>query len=331
MSLELARTVADAVLFEGYLLYPYRASSRKNQVRWQFGVLGPAGAAEAGAGEEPDMSAQCLLRSRPDGRVTVHVRFLQLQTRSVERATADSERFDPVDELSVGARTWLRWDEAVEHEIELDHCLLTDLVEQARELPVDVEGGEDIELLVDDDGTTQGRLVRSRWPLHAVVSLTATPIDELVQLSLLVQNIAPGPVTDKDEAIRSSFIGAHLLVSAEDADFVSLLEPPDEAQAAVAASSQHRCWPVLAGAPGESNVVLVSPIILYDYPEVADESAGALFDSTEIDEILTLRVMTLTDEEKAEARATDPRAAEIIDRCDSMSPEALGQLHGILA
>ncbi|MEJ7744133.1 MAG: hypothetical protein WKF73_17270 [Nocardioidaceae bacterium] len=90
MSLELARTVADAVLFEGYLLYPYRATSRKNQVRWQFGVLGPAGAAEAGAGEEPDMSAQCLLRSRPDGRVTVHVRFLQLQTRSVERATARS-------------------------------------------------------------------------------------------------------------------------------------------------------------------------------------------------------------------------------------------------
>ena len=150
-----------------------------------------------------------------------------------------------------------------------------------------------------------------------------------MQLSVQVDNVAPA-VTDKDEAIQVSLIGAHLLVRAEHAAFVSLLEPPDDAVDAVAACTQRRCWPVLTGASGDTDIVLISPIILYDYPEVADESAGALFDSTEIDEILTLRVMTLTDEEKAQARATDPRAAEIIDRCDSMSPEALAQLHGIL-
>ena len=93
---------------------------------------------------------------------------------------------------------------------------------------------------------------------------------------------------------------------------------------------QQRCFPVLVGDPGDTDVVLGSPIILYDYPEIAAESAGALFDSTEIDEILTLRVMTMTDEEKAEARATDPRAAEIIDRCDGMSADTLQQLHGVL-
>ena len=54
------------------------------------------------------------------------------------------------------------------------------------------------------------------------------------------------------------------------------------------------------------------------------------YDSTEIDEILTLRVMTMTDEEKAQARATDPLAAQIIDRCDAMSPEAMQRLHGVL-
>jgi hypothetical protein len=75
---------------------------------------------------------------------------------------------------------------------------------------------------------------------------------------------------------------------------------------------------------------LVSPIILYDHPEIAEQSKGALYDSTEIDEILTLRVMTMTDEEKAQARATDPLAAKIIDRCDSMSPEAMMNLHGVL-
>ncbi|MGA9748486.1 MAG: hypothetical protein WBQ50_13595, partial [Nocardioides sp.] len=79
----------------------------------------------------------------------------------------------------------------------------------------------------------------------------------------------------------------------------------------------------------DDDLLLGSPIILYDYPQVAPESLGALFDATEIDEILTLRVMTMTDEEKREARATDPRAAAIIDRCDTMTPGELQQLHGI--
>ncbi|PZS15598.1 MAG: hypothetical protein DLM57_12320 [Pseudonocardiales bacterium] len=330
MSLKLARTVADAVLFEGYLLYPYRSTSSKNRVRWQFGVLGPQGAAQASLGEESVMSSQCLLRDgSADGRVTVHLRFLQLQRRCVEQATDDPERFEPVEQLSSGARTWLSWDEAVEQEVELASCQLTALAQQHRELPVSVAGGTDVETLVDDAGTTVGRILRRRRPIEAVVSLGASPIDDLVQLSLQVENVAPA-VSDKDEAIQLSLIGAHALLHAEGAQFVSLLEPPDEAVAAVAACTQHRCWPVMAGLPGDTDIVLVSPIILYDYPEVADQSAGALFDSTEIDEILTLRVMTLTDEEKAQARATDPRAAEIIDRCDSMSPEALAQLHGIL-
>ena len=64
--------------------------------------------------------------------------------------------------------------------------------------------------------------------------------------------------------------------------------------------------------------------------QIAEQSKGALYDSTEIDEILTLRIMTMTDEEKAQARATDPLAAQIIDRCDAMSPEALLDLHGVL-
>ncbi len=330
MSLELARTVADAVLYEGYLLYPYRATSSKNRVRWQFGVLGPPGAAAAGFGEDTGMEAQCLISDSPDASVTVRLRFLQLQTREVEQATApDSGDFRPVEEFRLGGQTWMTWDETTEHELLLDTCELAGLG-AGRVLPVAVAGGEDLEPLHDADGRVVARVVRRRWPLAAELTMTATPVDELIRLSLSVENVAAEPVADKDQAIRTSFIGAHLLISANGADFVSLLEPPEQAQAAALACQQRRCWPVLAGAPGDTDVVLASPIILYDYPEVADQSAGALFDSTEIDEILTLRVMTLTDEEKAEARATDPRAAEIIDRCDQMSPETLQALHGIL-
>ncbi|MGZ4639848.1 MAG: hypothetical protein ACXV2J_12415, partial [Actinomycetes bacterium] len=113
---DVARSVADAVLYEGYLLYPYRASTRKNQVRWQFGVVGPQAAFEAGVGEDPRMRTECLLEARAGTTVDVRLRFLQLQARSVERAVGGE--FVPVPELRAGDRTWLSWDEAVEGELD---------------------------------------------------------------------------------------------------------------------------------------------------------------------------------------------------------------------
>jgi hypothetical protein len=195
---------------------------------------------------------------------------------------------------------------------------------------VEVAGGDEIEPLAAADGSAPGRIVRRRWPLSAELRATTTEVDGYLRLTISVENTAAARPANPDDAIRTSLIGAHLLIESSNAQFVSLLEPPPGAADAAADCRQHRCWPVLAGPPGSSDIVLGSPIILYDYPEVAPESAGALFDSTEIDEILTLRVMTMTDDEKAEARATDPRAREIIDRCDLMTPEALQQLHGIL-
>jgi hypothetical protein len=314
-----ARAVADAVLYEGYLLYPYRASSRKNQSRWQFGVLGPQGAADTGIGEDDTLSAQVLVRSSGVPSISGVVRFLQLQHRGAER-TVGADRFERVDELACGATSWISWDEAVECEIRTERVPATSL---PRTLDISVPSGHDIETL---DG---GRLVRTRRALHAQLDIRGEVDGDLLRLSFDVRNTA-APAADKDEAIATSLIGVHLLVEISDGEFVSLLEPPDSAAAAVARCRQHRCFPVLAGPPGDHSLALVSPIILYDHPEIAEQSKGALFDSTEIDEILTLRIMTMTDEEKAQARATDPLAAQIIDRCDSMSPEAMLDLHGVL-
>ena len=189
-------------------------------------------------------------------------------------------------------------------------------------LPIAVAGGTDTEAV---DG---GRLVRTRGD-PGELTLSAEPDDGLLRVSLAVRNTG-APAADKDDAIATSLIGTHLIAEVAGGEFVSLLEPPRSATGAVARCIQHRCFPVLAGRPGERDLLLVSPIILYDHPEIAEQSEGALYDSTEIDEILTLRVMTMTDEEKAQARATDPLAAQIIDRCDSMSPEAMQKLHGML-
>jgi hypothetical protein len=316
-----ARTIADAVLYEGYLLYPYRASSRKNQIRWQFGVLGPRGAADAGIGEDDSLSAQFLI----DGAngIKLVVRFLQLQHRTAERETGGG-RYQRVDELTTPSGSWLSWDEAVEVELPFGSFYFAEPAGPWT-LPVTAPSGSDIEAV---EG---GRLVRTRESVRGELTVGVERVDGLNRVTVTVRNTAPcSDEAGKDWAIARSLIGTHLIAEVIDGEFISLLDPPDRAAAAAANCRQHRCFPVLAGRAGETDLLLVSPIILYDHPEIAEQSEGALYDSTEIDEILTLRVMTMTDEEKAQARATDPLAAQIIDRCDAMSPEAMQRLHGVL-
>lgn len=316
-----ARAIADAVLYEGYLLYPYRATSAKNQSRWQFGVLGPHGAERGGIGENDTLSADVLVESNDATTLTVVVRFLQLQHRAVECDSGDG-RFEPADELSAGDQSWLTWDEATEQEVPFGPFRLAELSAPLH-LPFVVPSGIEVEAV---DG---GRLVRTRREVRAALMLSAEPDDGLTRVSIVVQNTTP-PVTGKDDAIAASLIGTHVLTEVQGGAFISLLEPSPRAAGAVARCRRHRCFPVLAGPDDASDLMLLSPIILYDHPEIAEQSDGALYDSCEIDEILTLRIMTMTDEEKAQARATDPLAAQIIDRCDTMSPEALLNLHGVL-
>ncbi len=325
MNLDRARMVADAVLYEGYLLYPYRASSSKNQSRWQFGVLGPPDAEAAGLGESPSMAMQALMSGDLDAEATlvVHLRFLQLQRRQLLDATGAE-----VAQIDAGDTTWLTWDEAVEQE--LTFTVNGDQLSDGVSFPVEVPSGEDREPVLDGAGEPAGTIVRRRRALVAELRIRVERVAGFHRLGIEVENRRSEASLDKNDATAHSIIGAHLVVEAHGPAFVSLLDPPDEASDAAAGCEQRRCWPVLGGDAGDDDLLLGLPIILYDHPEIAEQSTGALFDSTEIDEILTLRVMTMTDEEKAEARATDPRAREIIDRCDQMSPEEMQQLHGVL-
>jgi hypothetical protein len=316
-----ARTVADAVLYEGYLLYPYRATSAKNQSRWQFGVLGPPGAADAGLGEDESLSTQFLTEDTQ--ALMLMVRFLQLQHRGAERESGDG-RFQSVGELTTASGSWLSWDEAVE--VELPFALELAGRSQQWTLPVVARGGTDVEPVVG------GRLVRTRQEVRASLDVAVErekDLEGLDRVTIRLHNIGAA-ATDKYDSIARSLIGTHVVAKAVEGKFISLLDPPANAAAAAARCRQHRCFPVLAGPAGEDDLLLVSPIILYDHPEIAEQSEGALYDACEIDEILTLRVMTMTDGEKAQARATDPLAARIIDRCDAMSPEAMQRLHGVL-
>ena len=102
MNFEHARKIADAVLYEGYILYPYRASSRKNQLRWQFGVLAPRAWSEAGGCEAWWRQTECLVECGDAARVVGKVRFLQVAARTIEIA----ERAGGISLGAVGGDRW---------------------------------------------------------------------------------------------------------------------------------------------------------------------------------------------------------------------------------
>ncbi|MEU8380892.1 hypothetical protein [Streptosporangium sp. NPDC048865] len=329
--MDIARRVADAVLYEGYLLYPYRASATKNQVRWQFGVLVPPGF--TATAEHPASVTECLLEGAAYAVAHLNLRFLHVRTRGVERAEDDG--YWPVQQLRNGHRTYLTFDEGTEREAEVTLPVAGLIDAPERVIEVRVPGDRVVEPIVAPSGEVIGRLVSEHLPLHATLRVSAEPVPgpyDLVKLRARVENSdrwqplgAP-----REQALRHSLIAAHLIIAVNAGAFVSLLDPPEWARPAVETCRNEHTWPVLVGEPGHRDVVLSSPIILYDHPDVAPESPGPLFDSTEIDEMLHLRTLTLTDEETLEARETDLRVAELIDMVGSMPPELLERLHGAI-
>ncbi len=323
MNLDAIRSIADAVLYEGYILYPYRASAQKNHSRWQFGVVMAPGYAAADPSESSFTQAECVLEHAGQPVVQVILRFLQVQRRTTEGPGAAADQ---------------PWDEAVEREVEVavgTEALLGDGVAEEFAIP----GGEDREPLDEAGGPHDGvgprYAVRRREPLAGAVSVRAIPVPgpwRAVRLQVRVENrTAVGPVPRRrEDALPSALVAAHTIISVTGGEFISMTDPPIWAQPAVAECQNAGGWPVLADPGGGRDVVLSSPIILYDHPELAAESPGELYDGTEIDEILTLRTLALSDAEKLEARATDPRAAALLDRVESMDAQTMARLHGAI-
>jgi hypothetical protein len=287
MSFELARRVADAVMYEGYLLYPYRPSSTKNRFRWQFGIVAPREWAELG-GEAWDMQTECLLEAEPGASVDIALRFLQAQLR--ESAAEE-------------------WEDGIERTVEFRAISLAEISAAPRVTAFEFP------------------------PVAGLLRVAAEPLGRFFKLQIRIENHTPFPDAanaTRNMAMRHALVGAHTLLAVSHGGFVSAVDPPPEARNAALSCSNQRTWPVLIGANGARSVMLSAPIILEDYPAIAAESQGDFYDAAEIDEMLTLRVMTLTDDEKREACAADDRARRIIERCDRISNEDLERLHGAL-
>jgi hypothetical protein len=268
MKPDMVRQIADAVMYEGYMLYPYRHSSVKNRQRWTFGGLYPERRGNEDV-EPASMQSQILIECDGEPEVTATVRFLHLLQR------ADGVQEGEPREIGVG--------------------------------PFVFEGTE-----------------RQRRIVCHVELTTEQLAPSLHRLTLRVTNR-----TDSQDPL-TMMASTHAILKAVRGSFYSLTDPPDAVRDAAAQCVNTGVWPILVGQPGSRDQVLVSPIILSDYPEIAPESPGDLFDAAEIDEILSLRILTLTDGEKAEMRAADPWARALLERTEALSPEQMMRLHGML-
>jgi hydrogenase maturation protease len=293
MNLKLIEEIADAVLYEGYILYPYRASSVKNRKRWNFGVLSPPGSEDACC-----QQTEVLVLGHPQATLTANVRFLQVMERS-EGETSET------------------WQEAVKREILVTAELGSAPLRRSFHFPAEVD--------------VAAFVVRKRETLDGAIEIEGEQVrDGAFRIRIRILNLGTPEKETREQSLMRSMVSAHIILSVSVGEFVSLIDPPKEVWETAANCRNVGTWPVLVGEEGLRDAMLSSPIILYDYPQIALESPGALFDGTEIDEILTLRIMAMTDAEKSEMRQVDERARQILERTEALPPEQLMKLHGAL-
>ena len=305
MNRELVDKIVNAVLYEGYILYPYRASSKKNQrERFTFGRIYPQEYSKAQNGREPClMQTECLVRDEShDAALEITIRFLQPLARKT------------------GEEVWL---EAIEREVKLAPVPLNAPVKQVHEFTFPAASS------VDKEVTRSNEMICGR------IELETRPIEQaIVKINARVLNESPLPaqMDNQDAVLMRTFASTHTILHAPGGKFVSLLDPDPDCFELARECRNAGSWPVLVGdkEKREHDTMLSSPIILYDYPQIAPESAGDLFDGTEIDEILTLRVQALSDTEKIEMRRVDEQARKILERAENLRPEEFLKMHGTL-
>jgi len=303
-------SVLRTLLFEGYVLFPYRATAMKNRLRTSFGELVPSG----GFGRTV-AHAELPLEGGEHTRVWVRVAFLQSIARRVKDAAGVL-----VDALEHDGELHQTWEEAREQSFVLGPIRIGEVRDQ-------VVGAAPLDERIDlaTDGTHCGCIERSARAVRCRVRL-AWREGSTAETRVLRCEISNASATEGDD--RGPILhAAHVSLRVEAGAFVSVIDPPPALRPLADACDSDGLWPFLAGAVGDRSLAVCSPIIVYDHPDLAPESPGETFDATENDELLTLAVLAMTDEEKRAMASTDPRARELLRRSEALG-DKLGALHG---
>jgi hypothetical protein len=346
MKASLIDQIAEAVLYEGYILYPYRPSSKKNQHRFTFGRVYPEAFSITEKGAEPCvMQAECLARvaeGASDGVVEVCVRFLHQMTREIGVLRAPMAELpasrEPVlrivPELRVDGKLFQTWQQATEREIVAKPVSMR--IRERRDFPFSFPPSRVTEPIRNVDKKIAAFIVLRQETLEGAIEIATEALDSrIVKITARVKNLTPIPVGDlrtHDQVLARSFLSTHLILRASGGEFLSLTDPPQDDAKAASSCQNIGVWPVLVGneQARECNTMLASPIILCDYPQLAPESPGDFCDGTEIDEMLALRIKTMTDQEKSEMRGVDDFARRILERTEGLPDPQLLQMHGVM-
>ncbi|HXB66108.1 MAG TPA: hypothetical protein VNV42_14660 [Solirubrobacteraceae bacterium] len=278
----------DSLLYEGYALYPYTPGATKNATPTPFGIVYPPAYARALPSTFDHLELRCVLEAVPDAVLEAELRCL-IATGARHQARAETLALPGA---MVGALAGC----AVEREV---------LLQTAEGLTLCVWLGLSARELQAGSGVKHPGVERPG-------------VERRYQTLLRVENrTAVSSGLDRAAALRRSLLSSHPVMRVRGGHFISPLERP---------CGSTNTFPVLATA--RDDAVIGTTIVLPDHPQIAPESRGALFDSTEIEEALLLHVLALSDAEREEIGRQDPAVSAMVARAAASSPQDILALHG---
>ena len=318
------------LLYEGYSLYPYHRSAIKNQKPVPFGVVFPQSYNSYNEHSHAMMQSQCIITGNEDSLINITVRFLHL--KKTELFEKNENAFIPVYNLNIKDKIYQAGWQTVERKISTGDLPISSLVENKKIISLEFNRIYDNEAIYDDE-VIAGRQINRISEITGTVTIEASTVDipDTFRLTVTVANTTPvqnaGAIT-RDEALCQSFLSTHLILEADDAKFISQQDPGEKWKTAVNACENKNTWPILIDEA--DTMLLSSPIILYDHPQINPQSQGDLFDSTEIEEALLLHVSVLSDDEKKRIGNSDEKLQHMLNKVSQVTPEELINFHGVM-
>jgi hypothetical protein len=321
--------ITHTLLYEGYSLYPYHRSAIKNQKPVPFGVVFPQNYNTCNKHAHYRMQTQCIVTGSDDPLIHINVRFLHLKKTELFEDIPE-EDFVPINNVHAKSSSYQAGWQTIERSISTGDLQISQLIKNKKVIPVEFGEMHDSEYVYDESTAVAAKQISSLREIKGAVIIEATPAGRQNTFRITVTVINTTPVENaeqvaRDEVLSQSFLSTHIILQAADASFISHQNPGEKWEALIAGCENINTWPILIG---ESNTILLSsPIILYDYPQINPKSSGDLFDSTEIEEALLLHVALLSDDEKQRIAQGDEKLQAMLDKVSQVTPEELINFH----
>lgn len=331
----LLERITKTVLYEGYSLYPYYRSSAKNSKPVPFGAVYPKQFVKYNPDVHSTTQTQCIIEGTDDTEVKITVRFLQLRNRQllkIDHNEYGPGQFRSTDSLQEGDKTYHSGWEGVERELNLGTHTISTIVDNKLGKDIAFESEKANDIIYGEDGIVAGNVIITQSEINGNITVSAEPVGDnkngykiMVQISNTTSVDNPKKLS-RNDSYKLSFLSTHTILKTGQGAFISQTDPEPDWEELINNCENINSWPILV--EKDHKTMLSSPIVLYDYPEIAPESMGDMFDGTEIEEALVLHMATMPEEEKQKIDKGDPKMKAMMERVESVTPEEIMSLHG---